>query len=364
VPIEHTPLDGGTLGAEAERALSSPASKMMAARGMLPIANPRELVALMYQLCLDSDEKLRASAKKSLTTLPPEVVKAALADEAQDPRVLDFMARKARERPDLWEAILLNRAVADETVASIATFGGEEAIELVATNEERLLRHPEIIYAMYMNEASRMSTVDRAVELAVRSEVVVPGLKAWGEICQAVLESAAAAKEEPPVVVVDAQASQSPDDLLTDRPEGEAPPEEKKEKAWRDMSIPEKIRAATMGNASAREQAVKDPKVMVAMAALKSPQVKEKEVIKWAGLQALDKRIIAYISNQKEWLKSYPMKITLVNNPKTPLKTAMRLVPFMRDKDLRSLARSRGIPKALSTHAKKLSSARMLGKKA
>ena len=368
--LEHTQLEGDHLGAEAMRALSSPASKMMAARGLVPIADPKELLALMYQLCLDPDKKLAQVAKKGLAELPPEVVKAGLKDPAQDARVLDFMTRKVKDQANLLELIVLNPGVADETVASIATLGGEEIVDVVATNEERLLRHPEIIYSMYMNESARMSTVDRAVELAVRNDVEVPGLKAWDEIRQAALESAKAKESQPKESEEERAAKDNAFKKAAaveseqQEPAAEKEKEEEKEKSWRDMSIPEKIRAAMMGNAAMREAAVKDPKVMVAMAALKSPQLKEKEVIKWAGLQALDKRIIAYISSQREWLKTYGMKVTLVNNPKTPLRTAMNLVPHMRDKDLRALSRSRSVPKALQQHAKKLLTARSLGKKA
>ena len=44
---------------------------------------------------------------------------------------------------------------------------------------------------MYLNKHARMSTVDRAVELAVRNNVRVPGLAAWDEIARALEHGAA-----------------------------------------------------------------------------------------------------------------------------------------------------------------------------
>jgi hypothetical protein len=53
--LMRTALDLGTLGADAQRALGAAQSKMMAARGLLPIARPRDLLSLLYQLWLEPD---------------------------------------------------------------------------------------------------------------------------------------------------------------------------------------------------------------------------------------------------------------------------------------------------------------------
>ena len=76
---------------------------------------------------------------------------------------------------------MLNPAVADadDRDARRRARGARE-VDLIAQNEQRLLRHPEIIAAMYMNRSARMSTIDRVVELAVRNNVRVPGLARVG----------------------------------------------------------------------------------------------------------------------------------------------------------------------------------------
>jgi len=43
-----------------------------------------------------------------------------------------------------------------------------------------------------------------------------------------------------------------------------------------------------------------------------------------------------------------------VNNAKCPLAMSMRLMPHLREKDLRMLSKSKNIPSALSANAKKL----------
>ena len=52
------------------------------------------------------------------------------------------------------------------------------------------------------------------------------------------------------------------------------------------------------------------------------------------------------------------MKVNLANNPKCPLPVAMRLLPFLHERELRNLSRSRGVASALSTQARKLLAAR------
>jgi hypothetical protein len=53
----------------------------------------------------------------------------------------------------------------------------------------------------------------------------------------------------------------------------------------------------------------------------------------------------------------------LVLNPKTPLPEATRFLPHLRDKDLKSVAKSKGVPSAVAAQARKLMSQRTTGGK-
>ncbi|MBT8494211.1 MAG: hypothetical protein KJO07_14235, partial [Deltaproteobacteria bacterium] len=87
---------------------------------------------------------------------------------------------------------------------------------------------------------------------------------------------------------------------------------------------------------------------------IRSPGVKESEALKYAGNNSLHEDVLAYIARQREWTKSYPIKANLVRNAKVPLALSMRLMPHLREKDLRQLAKSKNIPSALSAQARKL----------
>lgn len=362
--LARTPIDPSTLGPDAQRALGAPQTRMMAARGLLPVARPRDLLSLLYQVSLDPDEKLRQAALASGAALPDPVVRGGLADPEIDGRVLDLFAELLAGAPAAVELVIGNPATPDETMAWIAGRASAAEIDLIATNEERLLRAPAIIAAMYRNKDARMSTVDRVVELAVRNGVRVEGITAWDEIQRVFAPGSRERDEGAPVAgdQADALFARASGSNASKDGEPGTPTEEGSKEIWA-LPVPMKIRLATLGNAFDRAILIRDPKKIVAMAAVKSPGVTDAEVVKWAGLSSLPEEVVGYISNQREWTKLYSIKLSLVNNPKCPTGSAMRLLPHLREKDVESLARSRGIPSALQAQARKLVMQRQGGKK-
>lgn len=360
--LSRTPLDPASLGVDAQKALASPASRMMAARGLVPVARPRDLLALLYQLSLDPDPKVAAAAAGSARGLPDPVLRGGLADTAVDPRVLDLFADLMIAAPAAIELIIGNPATADETMAALAARGSAGEVDLIATNEQRLLRAPAIIAAMYQNRAARMSTVDRVVELAVRNGVKVAGIPAWEEI-QKIYASGERAAEQLGAQA-DVQFARAAGVNAARSPDGEpgTPTEADSKEIWA-LPAPMKIRLATIGNAFDRAVLIRDPKKVVAMAAIKSPGVTEPEVMRYAGMSTLAEEVIGYIANQREWTKLYSVKLSLVNNPKCPVGPAMRLLPHLREKDQDNLARSKGISSALAAQARKFMMQRQTGRR-
>lgn len=359
--LTRTPLDPSRLGPDAQKALGSAQSKMMAARGLVPVARPRDLLALLYQVSLDADDKLRAAALASARALPDPVLRGGLADPAIDPRVLDLFADLLAAAPSATELIIGNQATADETMAAIALRGSAAEVDLIATNESRLLRAPAIIAAMYQNRNGRMSTVDRVIELAVRNGIKVPGIPAWEEI-QKIYASGEKISAEPDQI--DAQFARAAGVNAGKALDGEpgTPNETDSKEIW-GLSAPMKIRLATIGNSFDRAILIRDPKKIVAMAAIKSPGVTDPEIMRYSGMSTLAEEVIGYIANQREWTKMYSVKLSLVNNPKCPVGLAMRLLPHLREKDQDNLARSKGISSALAAQARKLTMQRQTGRK-
>ncbi|HWU88280.1 MAG TPA: hypothetical protein VN253_13430 [Kofleriaceae bacterium] len=362
--IQHTPLDAFKLSAAAQRALGPGPGRVMAARGIMPLSSGDQ-VAVLYQLALDADTGLAQAARTTAAGLPEKLVAGALADPAVDPRVLDFFAGLAAGKPAVFDAIVLNPSAADPTIAMLAAKGGAREVDLIAQNEQRVLRHPEIIAAMYMNRRARMSTIDRVVELAVRNRVRVPGLAAWDEVARALTGPSAGGRDDAMFEGVLAAAA-GDDSALTAGDAEQVLPEDEEgrphaELPFRELSIPAKIRLATLGNAFIRAAAIRDPSRMVAIAAIKAPGVTDIEAAHYAGNRNLIEDVIRYIATKREWTKLYGVKVSLCRNPKTPIAESTRLLPFLRERDIHNLSKSKGVPSALVAQARKLLMQRRAG---
>jgi len=379
--ISRTPLDPSRLSAAARRALGPGPGRLMAARGLVPLSSADQ-VAVLYQLALDSDAALAQAAQATAAALPERLLAGTLADPGIDPRVLDLFAGLVVGRPAAFDAIVLNPAVADETIALLAARADARGIDLIAQNEQRVLRHPEIIAAMYMNRRARMSTIDRVVELAVRNDVRVPGLAAWDEVAralslgpsagdrddaliQSVLESAgddgalAGGDAEQILPEVERPEVERPE---VERPEVERPGEDREDPAFEKLSVPVKIRLASIGNAAIRAKAIRSPIKIVAMTAIKAPGVRDLEVVHYAGNRNLSEDVIRHIASKREWTKLYGVRVALCRNPKTPLVEATRMLGLLRERDIQLLAKSKGVTSALVAQARRLLLQRRGGK--
>ncbi|HNW83052.1 MAG TPA: hypothetical protein PKG52_09195 [bacterium] len=121
----------------------------------------------------------------------------------------------------------------------------------------------------------------------------------------------------------------------------------------KDLTIGQKIKIAMMGNLEVRKILIKDPRKQIALAVLNNPRITEKEVASVAGEAAAPIDIISFIAGTKTLCKSYQVKLALVTNPKTPVKTALALLDVIRLNDLKRIAKSRNIPNVIKMKALK-----------
>lgn len=364
--LERTPLAAAELSAAAQKAVAAGPTKLMAARGLLPMA-PSDQAAVLYQLGCDAEAAISSAARGTAAGLPEKLLTGLLSGRL-DPRVLDFFAELHRDKPAVLEVVILNPTTADATIAALAGRASAREVDLIAQNEVRLLRHPEIIGAMYLNPKARMSTVDRAVELAVRNHVRVPGVAAWEEVARALAGPPTGSGDADTLFQVAATRLAGDDSVLTvgdpetlavleggELQEVPLPMDGEAAKAHVDrLSVPAKIRLALIGNAFARSMLIRDPLRIVAMAAIKSERVTPFEAARYASNASIGEDIIKYIAQKREWTKPYNVKLALCMNPKAPAAEIARFLPHLRDRDLRNVSKSKGIPSAVAAQARKL----------
>ena len=404
-PLPPDRLPG--LVAKATDGRLSPDRKLAVARGIMPLS-PENLLLSLYQLCHDEDEGVARVARDTLNGLPGDMIRGALA-KLDLPEPLDYCARQFSAQITRMETILLNKATADETVERLARSCMKNVADLIANNQQRLLRHPAIIEALYLNKNTRMSTVDRVVTFAIRQGLVLDGIPAFKEIAAAIGAEVKRGGGKPQAAerrkldrvfdsvstVGSAEEAEDGEHLeyMADHPlVGGAINDAIFDEfdggfadgvSWdvlsefdRDitatedlggdgddlalnyqistLSVPQKIRLALLGNAAHRALLITDSNKLVAMAAIKSPTCTDQEVMRFATNRSVPEDVIRYIASKREWMRNYFVKVSLVNNPKTPLPTAMSLLTHMRKHDLRSLMRNKNVPAGLTAAARNI----------
>ena len=90
------------------------------------------------------------------------------------------------------------------------------------------------------------------------------------------------------------------------------------------------------------------------MAVIKSGKVTDSEAAHYAGNTSVCDDVIREIARNKEYMRKYPVQVALVNNPKAPTGTVLKLLSALSKKDLQGLQRNRGISSAIRSAAKKL----------
>lgn len=354
------------LPAAAQKILSPGApkpAKMMAAKGIIPGLKPGDIVTVVALLASDDDTKVSEGAQATLANLPPPILNGALG-AALPGMVTEELARAYASNHDVVERLLRQAAITTAALEWLADKADERAGELIATNEALMLKSPTVIEKLYMNERVRMSTADRLLELAVRNglELSIPAYK---EAAQAIQNELIPEPSEEPTFDdmlfeetsrIARETALSDDD---DTHELDAEGEERVREQFlplhariAQMTITQKIRRAMLGTAAERLMLVRDTNRLVAAAAAKSPRMQEPEAIRITQSRAVSDEVLRILALNREFTRSYQVKFNLVTNPRTPFTFASRLVPHLRDADLRKLAKSKNVTGAIAQAVK------------
>jgi hypothetical protein len=361
------PIDLEALPALARKVLGpgGPAQmRMLAAKGVIPGLKPGDVVTVVAALVDAEDAKVAESARATLAALPSPVRAAVLLADLPA-LVIDRLSEQCPNQHDLIESVLRMPRIASETLERMAAQADEKAGELLATNEQLMLANPRVIELLYMNKRVRMSTADRLLELAVRNDVTldIPAFK----------EAATAIRDE---LVAEASEQLTFDDVLfietekvaqAVRLQGEDDDthdvDDEGEERVKDRFLPlhtqiaqltasQKIRRAQLGTPAERLLLVRDPNRLVACAVVRSPLMRENEAVRISASRSVTEDVLRIIALNRDFTRSYQVKLNLVSNPRTPLSFAARLIPHLRESDLRSLSKSKNVPGAISQAVK------------
>lgn len=339
--------------------------RLMAARGLVPVA-PKDLMLVLYTLTRDTDEEVAGEAKQTLVGMPPEVVSSVLSDTGSEQGLLDLFARVLTDEEKL-QKILLNNTSSDETVAYLAErVHGQNLIELIANNHERVARSYEIVEALSKNPAITRSTLDGVIDflkLYMGKKLDMPGL---ADDSEDAAEKAGDMNAESIIQDIEVPDGSFLDEFeldaeLVEEDEGEEAesqaPDTLNQSVFVKIStlnIGQKIKLAILGNREARTILIKDPNRIVSRAVLKNPRLTDSEAVLISQSKIVSDEILREIAESRKWARLYQIKLALVTNPKTPPHISITLLRHLRESDLRNLRWNKNLPGVIATAVKQM----------
>jgi hypothetical protein len=376
-------------------------ARMAAARGMLPLAQA-DLLEVLIHLRSDGDEKVAAAAQATLAEQEPnDLLGVARASDAPA-GVLGYFASLRTAPRELHEAVLDHNNTPDDAIALLAgSSTNGSLLEMIAINQQRLIRAPQIIDAILINPARTPEAERRAKETREEffekergARQIAEELRARGnnaaaeffesaetspltgamsfddawliaqhiEVSDADIDDSWLAREfieemmieTPEQIAANAQAVLNAENL-----EGDVSPERiSLIRRIMFMTVKDRIKLGLKGDREARGILIRDTNKVVATAVMHNPRMTDKEVENIAAMRTVSDEVLRLIGMNRAWARSYPIIHNLVRNPRAPLATAVQILPRIRTKDLQAISLNRNVSDAVRRQALRLAEVR------
>jgi hypothetical protein len=316
--------------------------QVLAASGFLPLA-PEDLIPLQVQFARGLDPELAGKASEALRQVDVRVAAPFLERQAGE-EVLAFFAVQA-SHPRLIETILRRRDVPRRLLVDLARRLPPDLQEILVLRQDAILEEPEILSALESNPQISGYVQRRITEYREhllprdRSARPAPAPVPEGPVEEMGDDALAAAldavKALPAAGEIDAEVGLS---------EGQI----------RMLPVPARLKLARGAPRTLRMFLMRDTNPQVACAALLFNNLSDQEIEQAAASRSVQEEVLAAIAKRREWIQRYPVMKALIQNPRTPLATALKFVPRLSVRDLRDLARDRNVPDAVRSLALRL----------
>ena len=322
-------------------------ARRMAARGALPL-EPVELATVLFVLMHDSDAEVKDTARSSLEQLPDPVLDTVLSGPAH-PALLSLLARLHKDEEARCAKLALNAHTDDATVAFLATLPFRQVVDIVSQNQERMMRCDDIVESLGANPLTGRAVIERILTFL--------GMSPESDEPDEAEDLSDEAAEAAVVALLGDEFAGLAGDLVQETEE-QAEEEEAIGSslfaALQKMTVMQKVKLARLGGNEARGLLIRDRNKVVASAAIHSPKITDAEVAGYAQSRGLCDEVYRVIASSREWTKNYQVKLALATNPKVPLSQSVAFLNYLQDKDLKSIMKSRDVPSAVATQARRL----------
>jgi regulator of extracellular matrix RemA (YlzA/DUF370 family) len=374
-------------------------ARLAAANGLLPLAQA-DLLEVLVALRESDDAEIAEAATSTLASQELEDLLTAARAAETSAAVLGFLGTTATNR-DVHEAVIQNANTSDAAIAEIAEIVAEgPLLELIAINQQRLVRNPAIIEAILKNPARSVEAERRARETKREffekergARQIADELRAQGKTAAAEFFESADLGTGPDALsiedawllaqhieVSDADLDDSwlpmeryeelePEELaaavlrVIEGERQEAGAEIKPERIAlirqiMNMKTKDRVRMARKGDREARSILIRDSNRVVATAVVNNPRITDHEIENIASMRTVADEVLRLISMNRSWTRSYTVIYNLCRNPRTPIPTVLGMLTRIRTKDLQTISMNRNVSEAVRRQALRISQAR------
>ncbi|MFY9825873.1 MAG: hypothetical protein WAM82_31170 [Thermoanaerobaculia bacterium] len=313
--------------------------QLLAADGVLPLP-PEELIPLQVELAQGLDPEVAERARASLRTVDVRLAGPFL-ERGAAAGVLAWFSEEA-SHPVLIESILRRRDTPRPLLARLARRLPPDLQEILLLRQDAIVEQPAILEALEENPEVSTYTLRRIAEYR---EHLLPRERTHAVRAPAVTEEM---DEEELVAAIEA-ARELP-------PSGELEPERTKltEGQIRMLPVPARLKLTRGAPRTLRSILLRDSNAQVATSVVINNALSDQEVEQIASSRSVVEEVLILVARKRDWIGKYNIMKSLVWNPRTPLATALRLVPRLAVRDLRDLGRDRNIPDAVRSTALRL----------
>jgi hypothetical protein len=374
-----------------------PQARLAAARGLLPLPQADLLEVLVALRGSDDTETAEAAASTLESQESVDLLTAAKAPETS-PSVLEFIG-SMKTTGEVQEAIILNSKTPDEAIVQLASSVTEASLlELIALNQQRLVRTPAIIDAILDNAARSTEAERRARETRqeffekergarqIAGELRAQGKTAAAEFFESAdlttasgqlsVEDAWLIAQHIEVSDADLDDSWLPleryEDLEEDIADHQAAVQRIIESETLEsgkevtperislirrimfMNVKDRVKLARKGDREARSILIRDSSRVVASAVINNPRITDQEAENIASMRTVSGDVLRSMALNRAWARSYTITHNLARNPRTPIPTVLNMLPRIRSKDLKALSLNRNISEAVRRQANRL----------
>ncbi|HYY58750.1 MAG TPA: hypothetical protein VE842_15560, partial [Pyrinomonadaceae bacterium] len=330
-------------------------ARMMAARGLLPLPQADLLEALVALRASDNAEIAGAANSTLESQDEGELLEIARTSETA-PAVLGYLATRTSAGREIQEAVTLNHGTPDEAIALLAAATTDGSLlELIAINQQRLIRAPSIIDAVINNPARTPEAERRARETRREffekergAQQIAGELRARGQTAAAeFFESAESLAEDESFAPEDAwliaqhievsdediddswlalerieqlleesfeQRAANAERIIADaRLESDEISPERISLIRRIMlmTVKDRIKLGMKGDRETRAILIRDSNKVVAMAVMNNPRITDHEVENIAAMRTVSEEVLRKIGQTRAWARNYPIILNL-----------------------------------------------------